>query len=373
MKSQSKFIFLFFLFACKAFCQSLTLSRGTDALGVQIYAVNPSVYTPNGIGYDVTTGRTWSKSDYTRGTPGDLDEMAANSSHRLLFAGVMVDAGSGLYLGFHFMEDKSEQHTGVNGRTAVLENFKQSQLMAKAKVELTDSISLGFLMRYLDQDNEIIGNFFVDRANFTNFTETMFGSGAGFKYQSGNFSLASAYLFPMRGKTEILAEEKIVSAPGYAEFSIGSHAGSRQLGAVVRRWIYKENDKFSGTTLNDENDSQIELFGLNPENRNFLDTEEHQIGYTQLVNSKIKWNLTLSRRFAVVSEIFDIQRPGQVRDQDVFDFYAGKAFITYNTGKTSLKLGLIRAQKNVNKEIFGVTHQLESLSTSVTVSLTNLF
>ena len=135
-------------------------------------------------------------------------------------------------------------------------------LGARFIVELTNQIRAGLLVRYLREHASIVGSFGVNQRNSFTYTGSLLGYGAGIYFSGNDSGYGAAYMPALRGKGEVLGEEKIFTESGYALFDVYVGKENARLGMSYYRWIHKRDDRDEATQSLDGNRT-LNIDGLN--------------------------------------------------------------------------------------------------------------
>ncbi len=91
-------------------------------------------------------------------------------------------------------------------------------------------------------------------------------------------------------------EENIISDPGLANTSVSYLNGPLLLGTSYSRWIYKEDDRFAGTSLPDGNNTQVSLMGLDVDDTTLFPLYEISLGARFSINQDSSMQASVARR-----------------------------------------------------------------------------
>lgn len=278
-----------------------SLQQATDSNSTHLFTLNPAVLTPKGLqgGALLLRQSRTSSLDHT-GTGGD--KLSTEVQDEYECAALLVDLGAGAGLGvshqLQFHKAETSDETSKNGRS-LAETVKIQRSTLRLMVELTTELHAAINIRYLYRDTSIFGDPFMSPGEETRYKTTMVGYGSGFVYQFKNAAAAYTYYPPLRGKTDVEGEEKIVVEPGQIGFD-GYFEARKDLvvGLLAKRWLNEVDDLASGTTAAD-NQTKISLYGLDPDQYLFR---------KQLIMLGADWsfNKQAALRFSIGQELADL-------------------------------------------------------------------
>src|SRR5690606_2379156 len=85
---------------------------------------------------------------------------------------------------------------------------------ARFGVELLPDTRAAFGYRYYHIDRNVLGSFDLNDADRTRYRGAMTGYVVGVYHDEADFGVGAFHSPPMRGKSEIQGEQKIITAPG---------------------------------------------------------------------------------------------------------------------------------------------------------------
>ncbi len=199
-------------------------------------------------------------------TGGEVIESTVNDD--FLAASAIGDLGAGALIGISHQTQfhKVETDLPERNRDPKIETSKIQHSQVKINVELTDMFHAGIAIRYLYRDVALYGDPFLRSGMITRYRTTLVGYGAGLAFKmKDRGGLAYAYFPPLRGKTDVDGEERIVVERGQI-VADGHYRVKKQIvvGGSYKRWINELDELADGTTASDDQ-TEISLFGLDPE------------------------------------------------------------------------------------------------------------
>lgn len=243
------------------------LQHGTDGTATHLFPLNPAIQKVDQTQGGVILLRD-SKEVKLDQTASSDDTITNKVNDDYLAAAAAIDLGAGAGIGISHQTLYRKVETNVTARgnaEPVEETTKIQHSQLKLLVELTDGLRAGMAVRYLYKDVALFGNPLSGgrREPATRFRTTLVGYGAGFAYaQKEQFGLAYTYYPPLRGKTDVEGEEKIVVERG--EISADAFYKISKVwtgGILYKRWINEVDDLAAGTTAADDQ-TRISLYGL---------------------------------------------------------------------------------------------------------------
>lgn len=318
---------------------------GTDALNPHPFMLNPAAYLPETAEASFLFLRSQYGNTLITNRNGNISQQENDSSDSFLALSMHANAGSGLGIGIDYQmyEQEEQNQLSSRGNTRFTEAYSSRYTAARAVVDITEKVILGFMIRFLDAEQELVGNFFINPSSLTRFKSSLFGTGGGIRINMDKFQAGGAYLPPMKGRAEIYTEEKIITLPGIAELSAAYQTGSYGLGAAVRRWLYKQDDRPEGTTLNDENQSQVNLLGLNADHNYLFLREQQQAGIDYKLKNGSLLKLSLSRFSAEFNDNPDRDLPGENQSNQLIQYLMGHFFFVFIQKNLTLTMGYTRS------------------------------
>lgn len=298
---------------------SSRVDQGVDVFGVHNFHLNPASYRLDPFSVQLSLFRTRSSSTYKQAQGNNNFQQNSQRMENYLAAGVMADAGGGLWFGANIEQLKSEtksSRSDINNQQ-IPESSDSRLSSGKAVVELTEMVSVGFSLRFLEVERSLVGAFGVNPLNaITTFKTTLFGSGGGLLINNQNkFVLAANYFPAMKGKSDILGEEKIIIEPGNSDVGVGFTLKDEiKAGFIYRRWLYKKDDRVEGTTLNNNNQTRVNLYGLDIEQTNIFPTSVMILGISYPIDKNLKALASIARENLVFIESVSQNLPGENDD-----------------------------------------------------------
>ncbi|MFK7826936.1 MAG: hypothetical protein AB8G05_22525 [Oligoflexales bacterium] len=342
----SRFVVIFgffstyqFVFA-QAFIED-SISSGTEGLGNHLFVLNPSSHLPSEMEVDLFFTNGFTSNEFSSGNTSIENQSALNK----IGMAVGIDLGGGLGLGLsHQLIKSEEKNVNTNaGRDEFVETFNGQYSTVKAIVELSEHITAGFMMRFLDSEISLVGSFNTSPGSITTFKPSLFGSGGGLSAVFNKLHLGAAYLPAMKGKTEVYSEEKIITDPGRVVLSGALQAKRFNAGLVIKRWIYKQDDRALGTSLDDANQTQIDLFGLNVDRSLLFALEQRKLGFDYFVSPTSTIKISLSQFTADINDDPVNFLPGENSDNPKLSYYVLQAILAVDNKKLKFLGGLTKS------------------------------
>ena len=318
------------------------IHHSTDASSEHLFIENPSIYFPSQTEMNIVVHRKVSDSNFKTTNFGDVEEQKTSSLGRNVGVAAGLDLGGGLGVSLnHQLLEMEEINTHTDrGDREYLETFKSHYTSVKVSVELTESIFAGIRMGVLNEHNEIIGSFRASSSEFTRFSTSMIGTGGGLSYHQEKISVGGSYLPPMKGKSEVYSEEKLVTSPGVAEFSGSLQNGDKRYGFSLKRWIYKFDDRFLGTTLNDADQTPISLYGINITRNFFYNLDQKKFGAQVPLKSDVLLKASVSKVTFELNQNLEQNLPGQRENAPQYSYYYLQSLLGFQKGNLDFVIGL---------------------------------
>lgn len=239
----------------------------TDSAVTHLFPLNPAVLKPKALqgGLMVTRHQRQASLDHIEEAG---DKVTTSTTEEAVVAAAVADlgAGAGIAATHQLLFRKSETELQSDGRGTPREELGKIQHSSiRLIVELTTEIKAGIAMRYLYKDISILGDPFLGELEKTRYKTTLVGYGAGFSYAVKSFGASYTYFPPLRGKTDVEGEEKIIVEPGLLSLD-GFYRANEQwtVGLLAQRWLNEVDDLAEGTTAADD-ETNISLYGLDPD------------------------------------------------------------------------------------------------------------
>jgi hypothetical protein len=174
-----------------------------------------------------------------------------------------------------------------------LEYQRRKDFDARFVMEITPTIRGAFNYHYQHQQTDVLGAFFINENDRTKFVGTMSGFSVGAIYEENDASVGAHYTPPMRGKAEIVGEQKILSSAGLVGIGATYKLSNEFVaGLESRRWMHKRDDLDDPST-SPEDQRDISLNGLDAE-QYYFPTSEYELGIDYLLNDAFKIGLGLN-------------------------------------------------------------------------------
>jgi hypothetical protein len=315
-------------------------AQGTDASAHHLFLINPSTVMSKGLEIDGLVGRGTYTSSLESDRNGNINEIKSDGQDDILGAGILADCGAGLSLGVnHLRSFHRSSSKDSNARTPKEEGRAGQMTMARAVVEITDKLHLGIAVRQYQLEENVIGNMNVQASSNTVYRGSMFGTGGGLNLLLGSVNLAVAYHAPLKGKADISGEEKIITDPGISEAAIAFAHGTMVFGLAIRRNVYKHDDRVDGSTVNDNRNTRIDLFGLDPEETTIFFLDHYQAGFDMKISDKTTTRFSIAKENVEFN--FDRQNalPGDNANSQRYGFYKLTGGILLQASRFLLNLG----------------------------------
>lgn len=240
------------------------------------------------------------KTSSVLGDPGtgNRDKFDYKISERSQGVGFLLPIGGASFGGDMSLLSKDFK-TEVERRSfSMEETYRERYWRMHFIVDLTTETKAGFTYRYAKIENDILGDPFLDTDDRTDYLGELSGFMLSFYSKFQAFGLGGYYMPPLRGKSEIEGEQKILTTNGVTGMSVSYNDIKRwTLGVEIMRWFYKNDDRDDLSTSPIDQRS-ISLNGLDIDQR-LLKTERISIGADYLVNSKLKLRCSLYDQDAV--------------------------------------------------------------------------
>lgn len=253
------------------------IATGTDALGYHLFLNNPAI-SYDSANYISILALRGSRTESVVGSPdGGAQNISYRSRLESLGAGVLLPMG-GAAAGFHILDGKEEltASSDVFNRNLV-EVKKHRDLAMRFVVQLTGSLRAAFLYQLRNIDYSVYGSFSLGVDDVTRYKGRLSGYRLGLLYEHSNFNLGLYTAPPLRGKSQVSGEEKILTEPGSAgaDISIDGKNGMH-FGFGLTRWYYKLDDRVAlSTSPQDQRNMSLNGLAL----RQYLrKTDEFRLG-----------------------------------------------------------------------------------------------
>jgi hypothetical protein len=153
---------------------------------------------------------------------------------------------------------------------------------------------------------------------------------------NSQFGVAAQWTPPMRGKANILGEERLLSEPGLAGLALRGGPAAWQWGAYWHRWIHKRDDRADNTST--ANNRTIVLSGMDFDSFLFP-VWQLGLGGEAEVRSNLALGATLVREQGEF--IFNAdQVPGDNPDGQRVSFWRLRSTMRLTNGKVNVTAGL---------------------------------
>jgi hypothetical protein len=322
-------------------------AQGTDASAHHLFLLNPATVMSAGLETDVLIGRGTYATSFESDRSANLNEVKSDGQDDVLAAGLLMDVGAGLSIGINHLRSFHRSATTDSNVQTPREEGRAGQLtMARAVVEISQNLRLGITVRHFQVEENVLGAIYVQPTNNTVYRGTLFGTGGGLHLSLGDFCFGLAYHPPLKGKTEIYGEEKIITDPGISEGTAALTRGAMTFGLSVRRNIYKHDDRIDGTTLNDNNQTEINLFGLDPEETTIFFLDHYQAGFDLKISDKTTSRISIAKETVEFNFALQNDLPGENPQSQRYSYYKISGGILLKASRFVLNLGANFALKD---------------------------
>lgn len=242
----------------------------TDSMEPPAVITHPGVMPPKSRSSGHETGLLMTRDERTTKldhTEVGGDEIKSTVFDEAILGTVNFDLGAGARVALlhELVFRKTKTTSSAIRRGAPREEVEKTQMDAlRITIELTEGLTAGMMLRYVYRDRLIYGDLSVGQQ--TNYKTSMIGYGGGAAFNLKNFGLGYAYFPQLRGKTDILGEEKIVVEPGFLNLDASYKPNDQFVISLLnRRYLWELDDIGRGTTNTDTNQTRISLYGLDPD------------------------------------------------------------------------------------------------------------
>ena len=244
-----------------------------------------------------------------------------------------------------------------NGGGELTETFRDRTWRLHFLVDLTRDTHAGFSYRYLQMENDLLGEFFLSRDDRTDYLGELSGYMVNFYSTSKAFGWGGYYAPPLRGKSEIEGEQKILTTPGTAGLNF-VYTGNKKwtLGFEATKWFYKSDDRGELSTSPDDQRT-ISLNGLDIEQR-LLNTQRMSLGADFMIKKDVKIRANVYKQDAVWLFRGDLVPGDDVRSETAMTYRGSKIALHYDQKQFYLQFGIIRVTRDLDS--FRDTNQDES-------------
>lgn len=259
------------------------------------FALNPAVFPPaagtgaGSVQTDFGARRSFDESTISSG--GDTREVQTSRTKIEAYGvAAQTDLGAGATAGLTIQREYTDAISeNLTSGSRPQDLMHKDYLGAKLVIDLTTEVKVGLLLRLQTVSATVVGAFTSQRNSFT-YNGSLLGYGAGVNFSSGLLSVGAAYLPILRGKAEIMGEEKIVTEPGYAlgEFSYGKEPWN--VSAQYQRCIHKRDDRAQPTT--NAADQGVSVMGVDIDH-NLLCDFSYGLSVRSSINPQLYWQAGL--------------------------------------------------------------------------------
>jgi hypothetical protein len=225
-------------------------------------------------------------------------ETKAESKEEMYGLGAVGDLGAGMLAGLQcervFTESKTTRSTSV---TTAKDLMQQQAINGIVAIEIATGVRLGFLMRYVSLTADLAGGFNTGEIYRVRYHGNLLGHGGGIYGNYGDFSGGMTYYPAIKGKSEIMFEERIVADPGLATADAAYRIGKHLVGASLIRWIHKRDERVATVTSVD-GQRTLTLNGSDPE-KNVFPILAYHVGLEFNLNGPVSLLAGISRKDSV--------------------------------------------------------------------------
>jgi hypothetical protein len=325
------------LVCTKTFAQASTPATAIDAAGPHLFTGNPAVVPTKGTTVGTMAHRDTKESEMKFDRDGG-ETRRTNRKDDMFGLAALADMGAGAALGVNVTQTWAELNSSsTNGNARPRELFATQTLAGRLLIDLTPDVRAGLFMRHQSQEARVTGNFNTEESIV--YKGSLMGYSAGLAAQvNSQFGLAAQWTPPMRGKSNIIGEERLLSEPGLAGLAVQGGPDDRRWGAYWHRWIHKRDDRADNTSTGGANNRPIVLSGMDFDSFLFP-VWQLGLGGDMSVRPNLALGLTLVREQGEF--IFNAdQVPGDNPDGQRVSFWRVRSTIRLTNGKVNVTAGL---------------------------------
>jgi hypothetical protein len=131
----------------------------------------------------------------------------------------------------------------------------------------------------------------------------------------------------------------IITDPGISEGTAALMSGKYRFGLAVRRAIYKRDDRTDGTTVNNDDQTKINLFGLDPEKTTVFFLDEIQLGVDYKVSEKTTGRVSVGKDTVEFNFDPGTTLPGSNENSERYGYYKISGTLSMKTARFVLNVG----------------------------------
>ena len=317
----------------------------TDGRALHPFQHNPAIVDLEKFGFVAVYDSTTKKSAMigSKGTGNQADIEYERPTKIQALALQVPLGGAALVLSGQFKGDDLTGRTSARNR-AITEYYRERRYEGRFALELVSKTKFAFAYKYHQVQQDIYGSFNLDSLDRTPYKGTMSGYSAGVFYEDSHLGAGLFHVAPMRGKSEIFGEQKIISYPGLTGFDGFYQLKSGViLGLSYKRWLYKADDRTELSTSPDD-DRTISLGGLDVD-QFFYRTQAIGVGADLTIVPDIELRLGVIRQDGVF-QFADNVVPGDRPDDDkALQYQIYKAGIRIQKQKVGAEFMLVQSAR----------------------------
>jgi hypothetical protein len=253
--------------------------------------------------------------------------MESKVENTIVAGSFIFNAGAGLSLVVNGEYSSSAVDSNrLDSNNIQEEALKDLTVDGRVSIVLTEQFALGVTLKSQRIDYDIKGNITADEDEITSYSGTIIGPGYGVK---GTVPLGSVvkqvdyslvFIEPLKGKTQVNGEQFVMLEPSVLEFGASFLVDKFLAGFAYRTWEYSLDDRYFGTIFPNENASDVNLFGLDPQRTSIFPLRNVQLGVDYQIQSKATLRLSYSFEKAEVNFSPDNNPPGVTEEPEAISY-----------------------------------------------------
>lgn len=320
------------------------LSTGTSNAEHQVLSLNPAVPQTNKLKFGYAQAVVNRDIDVTHVNlitgNTDIDIKADEIYHGLGFS---IPLGGAAFAMTGQMHNKEVATLTTDSTDPDHETFVTKEGAARIAFDLMPTLRMALAYRIVKQETDILGGYFVNDSDRTNYAASLNGYVVGVFYENQNSGFGASYNPPIRGKAKVEGEQKIVTETGLMTIDGFLANGNMKFGVAMKRWIYQADDRSTPST-SPVNLTQMSLNGMDLE-QFYKPKEQVTLGLDYPLAQSFSIGFNMYRTNAVFLYTYDSIPGDEPTRERAMHSFGGKLAFGYANNDIDVRVGIDYSQR----------------------------
>ncbi len=286
--------------------------------GNLVFSLNPAVVSPTNNRVGGYSLNRQNGSVYT--DVGEIEEKTTTKLKESFYGGMaLFDLGAGAAVGISLERSHTRATYEITDTRQELEESMATQTIGgRMLIDVATGLRIGLALRWMTERGDVLGssgsNNMGDRVTYSG---NLIGHGGGFSFALNQWRIGAAYYPAVRGKSEILYEQRIITEPGVAIADGALKVGKHMIGIGLERSIHRRDER-AVSVVSEDGDRDISLDGISPD-KSALPVSKMHLGFDASLLPNVMFKMGITRH--ETEWIFDgTKAPGDRDDADRFNW-----------------------------------------------------